>query len=81
MVISGYLWLSVRTTDLPCRARLAVEESSWLTVDTWECTQDTWTRSAVVLQRFADDLRSHSVTIHDTGDKAGPIKVANIALV
>eukprot|EP00045_Choanoeca_perplexa_P021810 m.7428 g.7428 ORF g.7428 m.7428 type:complete len:290 (+) comp8821_c0_seq1:56-925(+) len=56
-------------------ARLAVAESHWLNVDTWECAQNRWNRSAVVLQRFADDLAEFPVTIADTGDKADSVKV------
>lgn len=45
--------------------RLAVEDSSWLMVDDWECLQPTWTKTFQVLQHFQQELAStyHSFEI------------------
>eukprot|EP00730_Choanoeca_flexa_P019877 TRINITY_DN9725_c0_g1_i2.p1 TRINITY_DN9725_c0_g1~~TRINITY_DN9725_c0_g1_i2.p1 ORF type:complete len:295 (+),score=36.55 TRINITY_DN9725_c0_g1_i2:34-918(+) len=55
-------------------SQLAVKNSSWLLVDTWECEQDGWTKTAPSLQRFADALAEHKV-IDSKGKPTPPVKV------
>ena len=38
------------------RVQAAVEDSSWLMVDAWECSQSDWTRSALVLRELGKRL-------------------------
>jgi hypothetical protein len=38
------------------RVQAAVEDSSWLMVDAWECSQSAWTRSALVLRELGKRL-------------------------
>lgn len=44
-------------------------------VDPWECDQDEWTRTAIVLQRFADELAKVPVQVGAEGPATGIIKV------
>lgn len=39
--------------------RLAVEDSPWIMVDTWEVEQDNWQRTSVVLDHFSGRLNAH----------------------
>eukprot|EP00035_Acanthoeca_spectabilis_P023917 m.451557 g.451557 ORF g.451557 m.451557 type:complete len:278 (+) comp20171_c0_seq1:129-962(+) len=55
---------------------LAVADSDWINVDTWECAQAEWTRTARVLtDRFAASTADVAVQIGDEAPQKGVIKV------
>merc|ERR1719221_1582605 len=36
----------------------ALESSDWMRCDPWECTQEGWTKTALVLRRFQQEINS-----------------------
>jgi len=63
--------------DRLAMARLAVADSDWLMADGWECMcQDGWTRTALVLERFATELRRVEVAVGDAPARPGLVRTA-----
>ncbi|CAE8708163.1 unnamed protein product, partial [Polarella glacialis] len=53
----------------------AVEDSDWLMADGWECScQEQWTRTALVLARFAEELSKVEVSVGDAPPETGLIR-------
>lgn len=61
--------------DRLAMASAAVADSDWLMVDSWECMcQDGWTRTAEVLEHFANELGNVDVSVRGTTPSAGLIQ-------
>ena len=56
---------------------LAIETSSWLSVDNFEATRKEYTRTAVVLEHFDHEMRSRRGVRTSTGEQ----KVVKVALL
>lgn len=57
---------------------LAIETSSWLSVDNFEATRKEYTRTAVVLEHFDYEMRSRQGVRTSTGERKA-VKVALLA--
>ncbi|EGD77276.1 hypothetical protein PTSG_08369 [Salpingoeca rosetta] len=55
--------------------QLALQSSSWVNLSSWECAQSGWTRTAVVLQHFADELAQVPLNTDSDAKPEHPVKV------
>lgn len=49
---------------------VALHDSEWIAVDTWECAQDAWTRTALVMDRYQAELDR----LHKEGSLTAPAR-------
>lgn len=56
----------------------AVEDSTWIMADLWECAQSEWTPTLRVLERYAKQLSSVAVSVGDQPAKTGLIQVVMV---
>lgn len=55
---------------------LALADSEWISLDTWECAQSEWTRTALVLRdRFGASVADVAVQVGDSAPTTGIVRV------